>query len=344
MNSKNSPDMATLINCYLDETLSDEDHVVLFAWIKTSEENAGQFAQALLLHDRLRGEHLAQVAVEHVDLLSEEDQREHTKSVLDSPRRRWQPRLTAVTFAGAALLIIAVLWKGIGETPAAAAVAEIHRIITANTQTPDRTYRIGVEEQAAISRRELPENAPERSRPPKTPNDGAVLHVRGGGQFVLIRQTPDGEPVVSGCNGQTSWTIRAHGPVKSSPDLAHFNRDVPGHEHSMPLININEGLERLLVAYETQLLPVEDDAETSTQDEPSRLLVAVRKRGFRGPKRVEITYSINSGLIRQMRFIEMPYGPDKLTLRMTLAEVRPLGERFFDPESHRDTKSSTIGE
>ena len=132
MNSKNSPDMATLISFYLDETLSDEDHVVLSVWINTSEENAGQFAQALLLHDRLRGEHLAQVAVEHVDLLSEEDRREHTKSVLDSPRHRWQPRLTAVTFTGAALLLVAVLWKGIGD-PRNPKITRYQRLVSRET-------------------------------------------------------------------------------------------------------------------------------------------------------------------------------------------------------------------
>jgi hypothetical protein len=37
-----------------------------------------------------------------------------------------------------------------------------------------------------------------------------------------------------------------------------------------------------------------------------------------------------------MRFVEMPYGPDRLTLRMTLLEERPLGAKFFDHESHHD--------
>ena len=103
----------------------------------------------------------------------------------------------------------------------------------------------------------------------------------------------------------------------------------------MPLINIHDGLERLREAYEVQLLPVEEQEDKSSlEDEPSRLLVAVKKRSYRGPKRVEITYSVRSGLIRQMRFVEMPYGPQRLTLRMTLVEGQLLGETFFDHESH----------
>ena len=101
----------------------------------------------------------------------------------------------------------------------------------------------------------------------------------------------------------------------------------------MPLVNIHDGLERLHLAYDVRLLPLEDSggAEPAT-----RLLVAVRHRKERGPKRVEISYQVASGLIRQMRFIEMPYGPDLLTLRLTLLSEASLNERFFDHESHHE--------
>lgn len=62
----------------------------------------------------------------------------------------------------------------------------------------------------------------------------------------------------------------------------------------------------------------------------------MKKRGFRGPKRVEITYAATSGEIRQMRFVEMPYGPDRLTLLMTLLDDGALNSNFFDHESHHD--------
>lgn len=99
----------------------------------------------------------------------------------------------------------------------------------------------------------------------------------------------------------------------------------------MPLVNIHDGLERLHLAYDVQLLPLE---YSGIAEPATRLLVAVRHRKERGPKRVEISYEVDSGLIRQMRFVEMPYGPEQLTLRLTLLSESPLDERFFDHESH----------
>jgi hypothetical protein len=64
------------------------------------------------------------------------------------------------------------------------------------------------------------------------------------------------------------------------------------------------------------------------------VLVAVKKRGHRGPQRVEITYEVETGLIRQMRFVEMPYGPERLTVRLTLEEEVHLGTEFFRHASH----------
>ncbi len=322
-----------LIDGYLDETLSVGEQGVLNCWLKESPQNAQEFAQAILLHDRLRGEHLALAAMP----------RSHSRQTVGnfpadahSLARVTTIRRFAATAATllASMILLVVLWKSIGDTPVSAAVVEINRLIAANLSAPDRTYRIDVEEQAAISKRELPDDAPERSRPAKPPIDRAVLHVRSGGLFVLIRQTADGQPFVTGSNGKISWAVKPDGSVRSSADLSRFHRDVPGHEHAMPLININVGLEQLREAYDVQLLPIQNPDDPAAELEPSCLIVAVRKRGFRGPQRVEVTYSVRSGLIRQMRFVEMPYGPERLTLRMTLVDEQSLGADFFDHESH----------
>ena len=187
---------------------------------------------------------------------------------------------------------------------------------------------------------DLADDAPERPRPPKPPLSGAILHVRRGGQIVLSRQTSDGRTFLTGSNGRTSWAVRPDGSVRENTDLNEFNRDVPGHEHSMPLIHIEEGLERLLEAYDVRLLPVETADDAVAEDNPTRLIVAVKKRHYRGPKRVEISYSVRSGLIQQLRFVEMPYGPEHLTL----IEERPLGDRLFDHESHHKTAQPLIEE
>ncbi len=51
---------------------------------------------------------------------------------------------------------------------------------------------------------------------------------------------------------------------------------------------------------------------------------------------MEITYVMSTGQIRQIRFVEMPYGPERLTLRMTLVDERHRGAAYFDHESHHD--------
>lgn len=317
-----------LIDGYLDETLSPDEHAALNRWLKETPENTKQFAQAVLFHDRLRSEHLALATISLGNLPSP------AKSPSPLSRRRYQPFAAIVGAVITAAVLFAALWKGIGETPASAAVIEFNRIIAANAQPTDRTYQITVEESVLPQRRGQHAEPPDRGRPPKPPMAGAVLHVRSGGQFVLVRQAADGASFITGSNGQTSWAVRPDGPVRFSSDLSRFSHDLPGHEHSMPLINIQDGLIRLREVYEVQLLPIETQDGSATDAEPSRLIVAVKKRGHRGPKRVEITYSVRSGLIQQMRFIEMPYGPEHLTLRMTLIEERPLDQKFFDHASH----------
>ena len=150
--------------------------------------------------------------------------------------------------------------------------------------------------------------------------NGAVLHVRGERQFVLVRMTLSGRPFVTGSNGQTSWAVRPDGPVRVSSDLTRFSHDLPGHEHSIPLINIQEGLEGLLGAYDVELQPVASQQdETRSADDASRSIVAAKKSASRrGPRRVEITYAVRNGLIQQMRFVELPYAPGRpLTLLLT---------------------------
>lgn len=319
--------MNALIDGYLDETLTPEEQATLAGWIKERPENARRFAEAVMLHDRLRSE---------VWAARDEDRPQRPAGTWG---RRMRSVVATVGAAAAAVVVAAVLWYG-SESSALAATRELNRIIAMSAQQSDRTFRITVEE-LALSPPQA--DREERARPPKPPMDGAVLHVRGGGQFVLVRQTAEGRPFVTGCNGRTSWAVKPDGPVRVSDDVTRFHRDVPGHEHQMPLVSVEEGLERLREAYETRLLPVETD-EVGRDEEPSRLLVAVKKRGFRGPKRVEITYGVRTGHIRQMRFIEMPYGPERLTLRLTLVEQQDLGAAFFDHESHHEAERKVEAE
>lgn len=332
-------DAAVLIDGYLDDVLTVEQHKELATWIKASPENAHRFASAIMLHDRLRNELV--ISGEQLDVSSSGGEAAGLNEAARTRRFDALPlagtpvlRRSMITFFSTAALMcmaIVLFYKSFGNNAALAAAGELQRLIELNAQPMDRTYQITVEE-TVLPRRGRRGPSLEDGRPPKAPMDGATLYVRDGQQFVLRRITEAG-PFVTGCNGTFSWAVRPDGPVRYSKDVSRFNRDLPGHEHEMPLVNIHEGLERLHQAYDVQLLPVEDGENS---EPPSRLLVAVRHPKERGPKRVEISYEVESGLIRQMRFIEMPYGPESLTLRLTLLSEDPLDERFFDHESHHD--------
>jgi hypothetical protein len=229
-------------------------------------------------------------------------------------------------------------WQIMGNNSLSAAAIELDRLIAVSSHQSDRTFTIAVEE-TAIPEIRRESNPPQHNRPPKPSLHDALLYVRSPNLFVLQRQLGSDAYFITGSNGNTSWAVRPEGPVRVSADMSRFNHDLPGHEHAMPLCNLHDGLQKLHTAYEVEVLPMETLEEDEASDiEPSRLLVAVKKRGYRGPKRVEITYGASSGHIQQLRFIEMPYGPERITIRMTLVHEQNLPVHFFDHESHHDPK------
>lgn len=331
-----------LISRYLDDSLSPEEVRSLQELLRSSPQCVNEFVRMAMMHDRLHGE-FAAASVDVVRLAEDSaiDQAvakaEITPAVApfdlvsSGASRRVKNVLAFLSAVAVTLMIAAVAWFGAGRVSLAAAT-ELDRLIAMQQAGVDRTYQIAVEETAVRrSKREVRE---EEGRPPKPPIDGAVLHVRKGNQFVLIRQTREGQPFVTGSDGTTSWAVRPDGPVRVSRDRTRFNRDLPGHEHGVPLFDIEQGLEQVRSAYDIQLLPIATFDDPTSSDLVTRVLVAVKKRGQRGPQRVEITYEVESGLIRQMRLVEMPYGPERLTVRLTLAEEIHLGAEFFRHVSH----------
>jgi hypothetical protein len=364
-------DPRNLIDGYFDETLSSDEHLELSQWIKADPQNARAFAQAALLHDRLRnlielqtGSTLA-FSHEKASLLNEERSRDESNDVetVSSPSRVSQqsrestsPTLVSGEWANswmtttmgrsaiAASVLFAVLtlsWLTSGTSTASAAIRELDRIILSNMHSKDRTYEIVVEDVTLpAKRRGKRPLGPEMQRPPKPPLDGAVLHVRSGNQFVLIRKTAEGLPFITGSNGQQSWAINARGPTRISNDVREFNRDLPGHETSVPLLNVDEGLEQLKHAYDLQFSTLGPEEYLPEDGADVRLLVAIKKPRERGPQRVEIVYHSASGRILRMRFVQMPYGPNSLDLRLSLLSEEELPVDFFEPTSHDDSQQN----
>lgn len=243
--------------------------------------------------------------------------------------RSYFRRFSGLAATAALTLAVLLLFRLGGENSAAvAASAEISSLITENKRPKDRTYHINVENAITIDRRRNRQNSSEK-RPPKPPMDDAILHVAGSGQFVLIRRTPDGRPFVTGSNGSQSWAVRPDSPVRTSTDLQRFNRDLPGHEYSLSLTELPTTLQQLQQSFDVQVVNAGPDDDTA-----ARLLIATRRRGSPGPRRIEIEYHATSHEIHQIRFIDMPYGPERLTLRLTLTsrDAQPAG--FYNHSAH----------
>lgn len=320
-------DPRDLIDGYFDDVLSAEQQATLNVWIKSDPDHARIFAQAALLHDRLRD---SVATAESVIAPAQ-------SSAPIYVRKRFLPS-ASVWSTAASLAVVCVglglLWLTFNQSTASAAIRELNRIMIRNTSPKDRTYEIVVEEVYAYTPRGNRPPLQESNRPPKPPLDGAILHVRGNSQFVLIRKTTEGVPFITGSNGQQSWAVSSKGPPKISSDIHHFDHDLPGHETGIPLTNLHDGLERLRQAYRIELSAVGPEEYELQDGETARMLTAIKKPKERGPQRVEIVYESASGRILDMRFVQMPYGPDRLDLRLSLTNENDLPPDFFEPTSH----------
>ncbi len=315
---------------YFDEVLSDEEQDALNTWIKADIDHARQFAEATMLHDRMRAA-LVELGKEQSDI---EAVRVSPVSWIHQERSNGFSLPFLGTAASIAILCLGLTWLTFGQATASAASRELDRIILQSVRSADRTYKIFVEQTVTPKRNGMRWPPQEERRPPKPSLDGATLHVGNNNRFVLIRKTESGTPFITGSNGETSWAVNPMGPVRVSNDLSRFNRDLPGHESSLSLTNIHDGLASLRRAYDVQLSSLGPEEFEAQVGESYRLLTAVKKPNERGPQRVEITYESNTGRIQNMRFVQMPYGPDRLDLRMALVDENPLAPKFFDHRSH----------
>jgi hypothetical protein len=349
-----------LIQSYWDDGLTSEQHEQLQSFLQTDPHVAREFVALARLHDQLANQ-LRRPALQDSSPLTAITQASSDSQLPTLTTRIWSRRdtllLVAVLTALIALMILP--WQSLTGGKASAAAVELHRIITQHSHSIDRTFLIVVEESRRVPRDGIgartdspqvqsgnPANIQRGSsslksaRPPKPSIDQATIDVRGANQFVLKRILPSGELFITGSDGQTSWAVRPDGPVRVSRDWSTFNHDVPGHEQRMSLSNLRDGLEQLSGAYEISASPIDaswSEVAMDSAKESCRLLIANRKPKFRGPRRVEILYGANTGEIRQLRFIGMPYGPEQLTLRMTLIATRDLGATHYQHFSHHSS-------
>lgn len=322
-------DPQILISRYLDGLLSEDEFKELTAWIAEKPEHATQFAQASLLHDRLRNHFRARM-----ELVSEKSQAQRVAAQRDSMRilSRWKGVAFLVSSAAVILVVFLIFHGGSGES-ARAAEMELKRLIHVTERISDCTYLITALDEGKV------EDRPKKGGLPQPPINGAILYRRGPGQYVLVRKFPDGSEFITGSDGKTSWSCPPvqegkKGPaVRVSNDPLRFRGPVPGQQHNIPFLDIRNSLDQLREAYTLTFLPSRPGPDGNTQWNGIR---ADRREDVAGgPKHVEIWYVPETGVIQKMRFDGMPRakgGPRSLLVE--LMDQRDLGPNFFDHTAH----------
>ncbi|MFN6109407.1 MAG: hypothetical protein ACK493_03425 [Planctomycetota bacterium] len=338
---------------YLDGSLSPEEQVRLEDWLKQAEQNCDEFAQVAQLHDRFRN--FLGVEQDFRETPAVPDGRGQVEAVAGKRLSNFGRWSIAVLTLGALLGGILLLWPVSPGSGLQAAGPELQKLSSWSNRETSRSFRVQVladQPEPAKGRRsredaagKKPEAANPRQSapeaPPKPSLEGALLHTRGTTQFVLDRLVPGKGRFLTGSDGSTGWAMSPDGPTRVSADPQRFNRDVPGHEHRFPLNRLFGNLDELESAYRIQLFLAE-----RSQDEqlPTSLLVATKRKGQRGPERIEVTFESMTGRILEMRFIAMPYGPRRVDLGLNLISEGDLGPEYFGYPAHQAADATVVKE
>ena len=320
-------DADELINGHLDGTLSKEDQVSLQDWLKAGRGNTDRFAQAVMLHNRIRVHYLTLKAnLEHVDSIR----------VATVPRKRMSRRfvmagsLASLILGG--FLYLTMLSR---STPSVIAIAEYHQLVIQGRQPADRTYRITFVKDP----NDLPETSGKnRQKPPEdasnTGND-PMLYVRDGRQFVYARKANDGRQFFIGGNTKQSWAVRP-GEPPAVGDPLNFTEGLPAGLYLAPILSFFEGQEKMLVH--------DYNLELRQPAKSAKLFVAVKKPDTKqGPRRIEILFSAASGKISEMRI--WPETPDHRRTNHTLIQLvseQKLADNWFTHEFHHPDRQHNV--
>jgi hypothetical protein len=349
MNSSPTPDqLDARIHGYLDDTLSEEQHAELQHWLADCPGAMRRLVEWSLLHDAMHHAVTAERFSPPSPTLSnptgspaarESDRHpDRQRSWPLGSRTALSRPLSWALAACAGALVLSWFWISTTTTRASSAFRDLTRI-QERVRRSDCTYEISVERAIESSRRDR-QRLPESTRPPKPPLDGAILHVRDQSHFVLVRQSDGRYPFITGCNGTSSWSVRPDGSIKTSRDPDEFQRDLPGHETGIPLNHLEDGLENLKKNYELEFSSLGPEEFDATHAGQYRVLIAIKKPKQRGPQRVEIVYEADTGRIEHMRFVQMPYGPQRLDLRLTQIAESPFEDGFFHPDYQKGLLTS----
>lgn len=324
-----------LISRQIDSGLSVDEHQELQNWLNAAPENARLFVEYSLLHDGLHQELAGSLL---------QNSRNHIGETA-SPTGVWF-RTQSVQWIGgsiAALILIGLfLIPLVTGTNALAAQEQLVRLIAVSRIASDRSYVITVIESNKKARRSWRTDFESRKKKKQPPIDGAVLHIRGHNQYVLIRRFANGDQFITGCDGSRSWAVPPTGKVRVSKDLDRFQGALPGNQHAIPFINIQDDLENIREAYDIHWL----DTETDTQGNLTGCLVAEKKSSdFRGAKYIEIWFDRETGIITEMLLDRLPQGRGgPRTVLVELTDQSELPNDFFHHTAHHDPERKVVSE
>ena len=103
--------------------------------------------------------------------------------------------------------------------------------------------------------------------------------------------------------------------VHVTPDLARFRTSLPGQQHDLPMLNIQEHLAQLKAGYRIELIP---GSKTGRNGEALSQLTGVKKsKEIPGPKEIEIWFDGSAGSIHWMLLDELPRGAGRAKINFT---------------------------
>lgn len=243
----------------------------------------------------------------------------------------------------AALLLIGLfLIPLVTGTTALAAEEQLERLIAVSRFASDRSYVITSIESNNKARRSWRTEFQSRKKKKQPPIDGAILHIRGETEYVLIRRFANGDQFITGCDGEQSWAVPPYGKVRVSQDLDKFQGALPGHQHAIPFINVQKDLRNIRDAYHIRWL----DSETESRRNGTGCLVAEKKSPeYRGAKYIKIWFDRESGTITEILFDKLPRakgGPQSIVLELT--DQTGLASGFFRHEAHHNSEREVVYE
>lgn len=255
------------------------------------------------------------------------------------PSTDWRRRTGLWLGAAAAVALLAIV--GWNYDRSRAAYAMVSRLERQAAESTDRTYRVTIE-----------------SAVPLAPRREAKFYVRGGRQFVYDDPGLLGVRLRFGCDGQRRWHMTPAGPAFLPPSWTQaapvenwsspVRRAADAPAADAPYLQISTLLGRLRERYSLQRLPSValpssgDGTEARRFDRLSaRLTERTSELSPVWPESVEVWASPTDGIVERLELRwpagGLPAGPRSLVFE--LESQTPLGERFFEADTHGESGS-----